>query len=92
MSVSLEKKNESGGDKRILKKIEKRTLDSNASGAVHLVRHLIFSVVIIFPLESLFPFSFPVFSTNFAKPKSATFAVLSSAMSTLLAATSRWTI
>ena len=64
----------------------KFTFDSSASGAVHLVLHLIFSVVMIFP------FSFPVVSTNFARPKSDTFAVLSSAINTLLAATSRWTI
>ncbi len=57
------------------------TFDSSASGAVHFVRHLIFSVII--------PFSFPVVSTDLAKPKSDTLAVLSSAINTLLAAISR---
>ena len=65
------------------------TFDSKASGAVHFVRHLIFSVITKFPFESLFPFSLPVDSIDVAKPKSATFAVLSSAIKTLLAATSR---
>jgi hypothetical protein len=71
---------------------KENTFDSSASGAVHFVLHFIFSVVIILPFESLFPFSFPVVSTNFAKPKSDTLAVLSSAINTLLAATSRCTI
>ena len=70
----------------------KLTFDSSASGAVHFVLHLIFSVGIIFSFESLFPFSVSVVSTNFAKPKSDTLAVLSSAINTLLAATSRCTI
>ena len=57
------------------------TFDSSASGAVHFVRHLIFSVIT--------PFSFPLASIDLAKPKSEIFAVLSSAISTLLAAISR---